>query len=158
MKEIEIHVHTTGLEQAQVIKIAEDATIGQLLEMAQAAGAAIGELEDEIVLLVENEEKKFKREHKISHCGIKHGHHLHFPHRAVTLIVNTREKKWEKPQISFEEVVTLAFGSYSQDPNVIYTVTFSHGPKPKHEGTLVRGQSVKVKNEMVFNVSQTNKS
>ena len=158
MKLIEVKVHTDEWKEPRQIKVAEDATIAELLNIIEAAGAVISELEEEIVLLVENEEKKFHRGHKLSDCGIKHGHHLHYRHRGVILIVNTREKKWEKPIITFEEVVTLAFGTYSQDPNVIYTVTYSHGPKPKHEGTLVRGQSVKVKNGMVFNVSQTNKS
>ena len=41
MKEIEIQVHLAGQGQPKAIKIAEDATIGQLLELAQAAGAAI---------------------------------------------------------------------------------------------------------------------
>ena len=158
MKLIDINVHTDEWKEPRQIKVAEDATIAELMNIIQAAGAAIGELEEEILLLVENEEKRFKLSHKVSECGIRHGHHLHYRHHAVMLIVNTREKKWEKPQISFEEVVTLAFGSFSPDPNVTYTVTFSNGPKSKHEGTLVKGKSVKVKNGMIFNVSQTNKS
>lgn len=158
MKLIEVNVHADAWKEPRQIKVAEEATIAELVNIIQTAGAVIGELEEEIVFLVENEERKFKHNHKLSECGIRHGHHLHFRHHTVTLIVNTREKKWDKPQISFEEVVILAFGSYSQDPNVIYTVTFSHGPKPKNEGTLVRGQSVMVKNRMIFNVSQTNKS
>jgi len=158
MNEIEIHVHTGGQGQAKAIKIAEDATIAQLLEMAQAAGAAIGEPGEEIILLVENKEVTYRRHQKLHECGIKHGHHLHFRHHAVLIIVNTREKKWDKPEISYEEVVVLAFGSYSQDPNVVYTVTYSRGPEKKREGSLVKGQSVKVKQGMIFNVSQTNKS
>jgi hypothetical protein len=94
----------------------------------------------------------------LSDCGIRHGHHLHCTGREVVLVVNTREKKWDKKEISYEEVVILAFGSYSPDPNVVYTVSFSKGPDHKRQGTLVKGQSVKVKTGMIFNVSQTNKS
>lgn len=158
MREIELHIHLAESGQSKAIKIADDATVGQMLEMAQAAGAAIGEPEEEIILLVENEEKKFKHNHKLSDCGIQHGHHLHFHHRTVTLIVNTREKKWDKNEISYREVVILAFGTYSEDPNVVYTVTYSKGPGNKRQGSLVVGQSVNVKNGMIFNVSQTNKS
>ena len=78
--------------------------------------------------------------------------------KEFTIIVNTREKEWAEKKISYEQVVTLAFGSYSTDPNVVYTVTYTKGEEPKHEGSLVKGQSEPVKNGMVFNVTQTNKS
>jgi hypothetical protein len=158
MNEIEVHVHSADGGQTKSIKIAEDASIGQLLERVQAAGAAIGEPGEDIILWVENKEAACRRHQKLHECGIKHGHHLHFHHREVLIIVNTREKKWKKPDISYEEVVILAFGSYSQDPNVIYTVTYSKGSDKKREGSLVRGQYVIVKQRMIFNVSQTNKS
>jgi len=79
-------------------------------------------------------------------------------HKEVTIIVNTREKTWNEKKISYEEVIILAFGSYSDDPNIVYTVTFTKGEKPKHEGSLMKGESVKVKDGMIFNVTQTNKS
>jgi len=78
--------------------------------------------------------------------------------KEVTIIVNTREKTWNKKEISYEEVIVLAFGSYSNDENVVYTVTYSKGPDSHHEGSLVKGGSVKVKDGMIFNVTQTNKS
>ena len=78
--------------------------------------------------------------------------------KEVTIIVNTREKTWNKNEISYEEVIVLAFGSYSNDENVVYTVTYSKGPDSHHEGSLVKGGSVKVKDGMIFNVTQTNKS
>ena len=78
--------------------------------------------------------------------------------KEVTIIVNTREKTWNKKEISYEEVIVLAFGSYSNDENVVYTVTYSKGPDSHHEGSLVKGGIVKVKDGMIFNVTQTNKS
>lgn len=78
--------------------------------------------------------------------------------KEVTIIVNTREKIWNKKEISYEEVIVLAFDSYSNDENVVYTVTYSKGPDSHHEGSLVKGGSVKVKDGMIFNVTQTNKS
>jgi len=56
--EIEIHIHLAEGGQSKAIKIAEDATIGQLLEKAQAAGAAIGEPGEEIILWVEDKESR----------------------------------------------------------------------------------------------------
>ncbi len=79
--------------------------------------------------------------------------------KTVTIIVNTRPKEWEKnADISYREVVELVFGSYSEDEGVVYTVTYAKGHGNHPEGSLVKGESVKVKDGMIFNVTQTNKS
>jgi hypothetical protein len=77
--------------------------------------------------------------------------------KEYTLIVNGREKIWTKKKISFDEVVILAFGEISPDPNIIYTVTYKKG-HGHHGGIMVKGDEVKVKDGMIFNVTQTNKS
>ena len=74
------------------------------------------------------------------------------------IIVNAREKAWKDSCISFEQVVTLAFGSYDNNPNKGYTVTYSKGPKPNKEGTMVKESVVYVKNNMIFDVTATDKS
>lgn len=65
----------------------------------------------------------------------------HFISRAkiqgVEIIVNQSRKKYDKPQISFEEVVRLANGSY--DPNRGYTVKYSDGPKENPKGLMSKG-------------------
>lgn len=89
----------------------------------------------------------------------ENGHDDHEKHKEVTVIVNTREHLWDKKgDISYEEVVVLAFGSYSINEGVVYTVTFSKGDGSRHEGSMVRGDTLKVKDGMIFNVTQTNKS
>ena len=55
-------------------------------------------------------------------------------------------------------MVVLAFGSISNDPNIVYTVTYKKGDNNKPEGIMVKGDEIKVKNEMRFNVTQTNRS
>ncbi|MNL56351.1 hypothetical protein D3C87_1798400 [compost metagenome] len=74
------------------------------------------------------------------------------------IIVNAREKVWNASDISFEQVVVLAFGSYNNNPDVGYTVTYSRGWNPKAEGTMVKGSVVRVKNKMIFDVTATDKS
>lgn len=61
-------------------------------------------------------------------------------------------------KITFDEVIVLAFGAVSQDPNVSYTVTYKKGDNNKPEGIMVKKDEVKVKNGMRFNVTQTNRS
>jgi hypothetical protein len=76
----------------------------------------------------------------------------------VTIIVNTREKTWNEKKITYEEVISLAFGSYEDNPNIVYTVTFAKGEESKREGTLVKGKDVRLKDGMIFNVTRTDKS
>lgn len=78
--------------------------------------------------------------------------------KVYTILVNAREKTWSEKEIDFNEVIILAFGSISQDPNVSYTVTYKKGENEKPEGIMVKGDEVKVKDGMRFNVTQTNRS
>lgn len=74
------------------------------------------------------------------------------------IIVNAREKVWNEADISFEQIVVLAFGVYDNNPNRGYTATYSRGWVPKPEGTMVKGSFVRVKNKMIFDVTATDKS
>jgi len=78
--------------------------------------------------------------------------------KTVTIIVNGQPKKVpKKEEITFKEVVDLAYDNNPPSgPDVVITVTYKEGEHKK--GSLVEGQSVKVKDDMVFNVSATNKS
>lgn len=78
--------------------------------------------------------------------------------KDIIIIVNTREKTWDEKEISYEQVVELAFGTYTDHPDIVYTITYSKGPDSHHEGSLVKGRSVHVKNGMIFNVTKTDKS
>jgi len=79
--------------------------------------------------------------------------------KSVTIIVNTREKTVDKnTEISFEEVVSLAYdGNPPTGPYMEFTVMYRRGAGNK-DGSLVAGQSVKVKEGMVFSVSATDRS
>ncbi|MGA3266500.1 MAG: multiubiquitin domain-containing protein [Verrucomicrobiota bacterium] len=155
MPEIELHVHTHEGAEPKLIKISSDATVEQLVKEIQAAGAAIGEPGEEIILWVENEEITCRKGHKIHECRIKHGHHVHC---HCVIIVNTKEKRWDKKEISYEELVILSVSPNKPDPNILYSITYSKGPEHHREGSLAKGKSVKVKCGMIFNVYPTNKS
>lgn len=77
-------------------------------------------------------------------------------HKEVTVIVNGRPKVVTTKELSFADVVTLS--GLPTGPNIVFTVTYTRGEGHKPQGTLVEGQTVKVKNGMVFNVTATDKS
>ena len=78
--------------------------------------------------------------------------------KKVTIVVNGQPFEVEKDEISYAEVVTLAFPEYPQNPEVTYSVKYKRGHGNKPEGVLAPGGTVKVKDEMIFNVSPTGQS
>lgn len=77
--------------------------------------------------------------------------------KDITIVVNGREKVVPKEEMSFGEIVALAEGLPSGQ-FIVYTITYRRGHGSKPEGTLVEGESVKVKDGMIFNVTATDKS
>ena len=77
--------------------------------------------------------------------------------KIYNIVVNARQVEVDHKKLTFDEIVIIAFGSYTPSDMIIYTVTYSKGENGK-EGTLVAGQTINVKDGMVFNVTQTNKS
>ncbi len=79
--------------------------------------------------------------------------------KTVTIIVNGRVKTVPKnEQITFDQVVALAFPNPPTGDGVQFTVQYTRGEGNKPSGALVEGQSVKVKEGMEFDVTPTNRS
>ncbi len=78
-------------------------------------------------------------------------------HKEITIIVNAEPKTVPSREVSYTEVVTLAYPT-PPSPDTTFTVTYRNAVEPK-EGSLVDGQSVKVREEgTIFNVRATGKS
>lgn len=80
------------------------------------------------------------------------------PKREITIIVNGREKTVRKKELTFDELVALAFEDPPTGEFICFTITYRKGQGNQPEGTLIEGESVKVKKGMIFNVTATDKS
>ena len=80
------------------------------------------------------------------------------PKKTVTIIVEGTPHEWPKDLITYAEVVTLEVPDYAQHPEITYSVKYSRGHGNKPEGILAPGASVRVKEGMIFNVSETGQS
>jgi len=78
--------------------------------------------------------------------------------KMVTIIVEGTPHEWPKGEITYAEVVSLEVPDYSEHPEITYSVKYTRGQGNKPEGTLPPGGSVKVKEGMIFNVSETGQS
>src|SRR5437660_12250204 len=79
-------------------------------------------------------------------------------HKVITIIVNAEPRTVPSREVSYSEVVALAYPT-PPSPDTIFTVNYRNAEGPNKEGSLVYGQTVKVKEEgTIFNVVPTNKS
>ena len=80
------------------------------------------------------------------------------PQKLVTIVVEGTPQEWPKDDITYAQVVTLEVPDYPQHPEITYAVSYKKGNGNKPEGILAPGASVKVKEGMVFYVSETGQS
>jgi multiubiquitin len=78
--------------------------------------------------------------------------------KDITIIVNGRKKEIDARELSFDQVVALAFNPVPTGPNILFTITYRHGPHVNPQGNLLEGDTVKLKDGMIFNVTATDKS
>jgi hypothetical protein len=85
-------------------------------------------------------------------------HDEHSHNKELTIIVNGRQKIVTKKELSFADIIALAFDNPPTGPNILFTITYRRGEGNKPEGSLVEGDVVKIKDGMIFNVTATDKS
>jgi hypothetical protein len=94
-----------------------------------------------------------------SSIELKNGDHFRTgkpEHGNITIYVNTEPFVWERPQISYDELVKLAFPNGPVEGNVRYSITWTR--PDGSEGAVLKGGRVKVIDEMKFDVRNTDKS
>ena len=78
--------------------------------------------------------------------------------KTVTIVVNGRSRQVETEELSFEELVNLAFDDPARGPQIVFTITFRKAGGRIEEGILDEGQRLKVRNGTVINVTRTDQS
>lgn len=77
----------------------------------------------------------------------------------ITIIVNTRKKTISKTEVTYDEIIDLAFDNPPSGQNICITVTYRRGPSCNQQGTLIQGgEPVQTQNGMIFDVTATDKS
>lgn len=78
--------------------------------------------------------------------------------KGFEIIVNARTRTVGKDEITFDEVVDLAYPEGGRGELISYTVLFYEGGGREKEGGLNEGEKVKIKDGTVFNVTRTDRS
>ena len=96
---------------------------------------------------------------QIQGSGLGNKDYEEHPDKKTSIIVNGRKKFIDTEEVTFDEIVNLAFND--QPPTgefICFTITYRGGTRPNPEGTLIEGGTVKVRGDMIFNVTATDKS
>ena len=80
------------------------------------------------------------------------------PDKTFDIIVNGTSFPVPNDELSFDEVVDLAYPDGGRGPLITYTVNYYNGAGRPPEGKLTEGKKAKVKDGTVFNVTRTDRS
>ena len=78
--------------------------------------------------------------------------------KGFDIIIDGTTYRVPRDEISFDEVVDLAYPDGGRGPLIRYTVNFYNGSGRPPEGKLTKGQKAKIKDGTVFNVTRTDRS
>ena len=77
---------------------------------------------------------------------------------TVPVVVNGRPQHLPKAEVSFEELVALAYPDRPPTLSEMFTVTYRHGPAERPEGSLAPTQTMRSISGASYNVTATDKS
>ena len=78
--------------------------------------------------------------------------------KQFDIIVNGTTYPVTSDEVSFDQVVDIAYPDGGRGPLITYTVNFYNGVGRPPEGKLTKGQEAKIKDGTVFNVTRTDRS
>ena len=78
--------------------------------------------------------------------------------KTFSITVNGRQRQVERDELSFDELVDLAFEDPARGPQIVFTITFREAGGRISEGELDEGQRLKVRDGTIINVTRTDQS
>jgi len=148
-RKVRVHIDGRSLELPDPISGVDLYAAAHVADGEVLYREVIGNREDQLVAkelssvtLVQDEHFYSAHPHKVEHV----------------IVVNARRKTVTGRKLSFEQVVKLAFPDGPTSPQTVYTVAYSNGPPRNPEGKMVAGQTVKIREGMIFDVTETSRS
>ena len=74
------------------------------------------------------------------------------------IIVNGSTHPVHNDEVSFDQIVDIAYPDGGRGPLITYTMNYYNGAGRPPEGKLTKNQEAKVKDGTVFNVTRTDRS
>lgn len=78
--------------------------------------------------------------------------------KGTVVIVNGQERLVPKEEISFEEIIALAYDESERGEQIVFTVTFEASEGRVAEGEVGPGEVLKVTEQVIIHVQRTDQS
>ena len=78
--------------------------------------------------------------------------------KTFSITVNGRPKDVEHEELTFDDLVDLAFDDPARGPQIVFTITFREAAGRIQDGELDEGQRLKVRDGTIINVTRTDQS
>ena len=79
-------------------------------------------------------------------------------HELTQIIVNGRTRRVELDELTFNELVNLAFDDPAPGPQILFTITFRRATHRFESGELDPGQTLRVQDDTEVDVTRTDQS
>ena len=109
MNEIELYVHTAQHHDPKLIRIRQEASIGELL------GTALPESKEELLVFLEEESDPLDHVRKLQECGVTNRRHVHCHHChkiEVVVFYNGERRHSFSPSTTVEKVLLWALNAF----------------------------------------------
>lgn len=73
------------------------------------------------------------------------------------ILINNVKTGWSG-ELSYDEIVRIAYGDVPTNPDKLYTITYGRGPETNREGSVRKGETVAVTDGMIFCVADTSRA
>ncbi len=80
------------------------------------------------------------------------------PHKSIRIVVNGREKTVDGDEVTYDDIIDIAFPNGGRGDLIEYTVAYTYGGGRKTEGIVKERDRVKIKNGTEFLVERTDRS
>jgi hypothetical protein len=145
MSTVRIHIDREPRESANPTTGAALYVLGKVAAHRDLFREVGGDEEDELISREALEVKLRQDEHFYSQ-------------KVMAIVVNAQPKEVVETRLSFDEVVKLAFPIPPSGQNIMFTIKYRKGPHANPKGSLLEGETIRIKNGMIFDVTPTDRS
>jgi len=145
MPQVRIHIDREPYESPSPTTGAELYTLGHIAAHRDLFREVSGDDEDELI------------PRDAINIHLKPDEHF-YSQKVFTIAVNAQKKEVAETKLSFDEVVKLAYPIPPDGQNIMFTIKYRKGPKENPKGSLLEGETVRIKNGMIFDVTPTDRS
>lgn len=142
---VRIHIDREPYESPTPTTGAELYALGHIAAHRDLFRETAGDDEDELIT------------RDAAHVTLTQDEHF-YSQKVIAVAVNGQEKEVAETKLSFDEVVKLAYPIPPDGQNIMFTIKYRKGPKQNPKGSLLEGQTVRIKNGMIFDVTPTDRS